>query len=382
MHANTCWGLLSLAVGFGLAILGLPPNYAWLQPYLVYAAGLCGVASIICFIWPLIKALRPLDQTLTADINAAEGFKEVIARSKWSGQHTRNWKLLRPVMYEADRPELDIIKDRLHQELDSQLHDYLRQGRLAAWGRPSLPGITIGPEEQIEPAKWREIVLHFDGRSLNGIPPNICAFRRDGGPRGGGLAYVQTRFSRAQLFKLFPLKRKIFSLQTVAPNQTRAPQLFVEEKEVDAKTFKSELDWNFEQYGPFIGMSAGPEQQIRIHNFQARGWNGTVRSDRTNRTFPIKINDGRGNMISTDKIDVIPVGTWMDVSAPFSPDGDTITISKFLNEIVPFTFFFEYNGKQFRKSFTLEQFEPRIRAYEQQIRKSLVTPPQIKAKDG
>jgi hypothetical protein len=53
MYANTCWGLLCLAATFGLAVLGLPPNYDWLAPWLVATAGVCGLGSAICFAWPL-----------------------------------------------------------------------------------------------------------------------------------------------------------------------------------------------------------------------------------------------------------------------------------------------------------------------------------------
>jgi hypothetical protein len=53
MYANTCWGLLCLAVTFGLAVLGLPIQYEWLSPWLLGAAVACGIGSLICFSWPL-----------------------------------------------------------------------------------------------------------------------------------------------------------------------------------------------------------------------------------------------------------------------------------------------------------------------------------------
>src|SRR5438477_10276828 len=55
MYANTCWGLLGLAVTFGLAVLGLPQDYLWLQPYFIWIAVACGVASVLCFMWPLLR---------------------------------------------------------------------------------------------------------------------------------------------------------------------------------------------------------------------------------------------------------------------------------------------------------------------------------------
>jgi hypothetical protein len=53
MYANTCWGLLSLAVCFGLSVLGLPSQYEWLSLWLLGVAAACGVGSIFCFGWPL-----------------------------------------------------------------------------------------------------------------------------------------------------------------------------------------------------------------------------------------------------------------------------------------------------------------------------------------
>src|SRR6266702_6221464 len=53
MYANTCWGLLGLAVTIGLAVLGLPSQYEWLQPCFLGTAIACGIASVVCFGWPM-----------------------------------------------------------------------------------------------------------------------------------------------------------------------------------------------------------------------------------------------------------------------------------------------------------------------------------------
>ena len=66
MYANTCWGFLGLAVTFGLAVLGLPADYGWLQPWLFGAAVISGVTSVICFLWPLIyRAARTLRKQIS-----------------------------------------------------------------------------------------------------------------------------------------------------------------------------------------------------------------------------------------------------------------------------------------------------------------------------
>ena len=58
MYANTCWGLLGLAVTFGLAVIGLTPEYAWLRSWFWGGSAFFLVASILCFCWPLL--VRPI----------------------------------------------------------------------------------------------------------------------------------------------------------------------------------------------------------------------------------------------------------------------------------------------------------------------------------
>jgi hypothetical protein len=57
MYANTCWGLLGLAVTFALAALGLPSHFEWLSPWLFTTAASCGSVSAACFLWPLIRRI-------------------------------------------------------------------------------------------------------------------------------------------------------------------------------------------------------------------------------------------------------------------------------------------------------------------------------------
>jgi hypothetical protein len=53
MRENSAWSLLTLSVGFMLAILGLTDGWLWLQPFLLVAAAFCLFLSIVCFGWPL-----------------------------------------------------------------------------------------------------------------------------------------------------------------------------------------------------------------------------------------------------------------------------------------------------------------------------------------
>lgn len=57
MWANTCWGFLSLSVAFALARLAMiwtTGHEEW-GPILIWAAAVCGLLSIICFLWPILS---------------------------------------------------------------------------------------------------------------------------------------------------------------------------------------------------------------------------------------------------------------------------------------------------------------------------------------
>src|SRR5690349_10746259 len=115
MYANTCWGLLGLAVTFGLAVIGLPSAYEWAQPYFWYGSIGCLVSSIGCFAWPLVKRLAVGPAHYSADINAAEGFKTIFARSHWIRK--LDWRKLPHGWYETSQPLGKTVDDRLHEAL-------------------------------------------------------------------------------------------------------------------------------------------------------------------------------------------------------------------------------------------------------------------------
>jgi hypothetical protein len=69
MWANTCWGLFGIGYGLVLAMIGLSPEYAWLQPWFHRGAWLSFAASALCFSWPLWRRLfkRPRIEGLFFD---------------------------------------------------------------------------------------------------------------------------------------------------------------------------------------------------------------------------------------------------------------------------------------------------------------------------
>jgi hypothetical protein len=154
----------------------------------------------------------------------------------------------------------------------------------------------------------------------------------------------------------------------------------------------SDFEWGFERYPgyDFIGMSAAPDGQILVQQFQAQGFNrtndpivnisGVVRSDRTNKEFPILYNLADGKLRTSAEIDPIPVNAIVDARAYLSDDQKPIPLKQFLSQVVPFTFIIQYDGKSYRHTFTLSDIEPRIQRYEQDLRKMSAAPPQMSAK--
>jgi hypothetical protein len=127
-----------------------------------------------------------------------------------------------------------------------------------------------------------------------------------------------------------------------------------------------------------------------IQQFQAQGFNrtkdpianfhGRIRSERTTKEFPILFNLLDGKYLKASELNPIPVDAIIDTRAYFSEDEQPISLRQFYADFVPFTFFFEYDGKQYRRTFTLDDIEPLVRQYEQEVRKSAVRPSQMTVK--
>lgn len=69
-----------------------------------------------------------------------------------------------------------------------------------------------------------------------------------------------------------------------------------------------------------------------------------------------------------------PWSAYYDESL-FCARSKTSSIGTFLAENVPFTFFFEYDGKKYRYTFTLEDIEPDLLNYERKVRMRSASPP-------
>ncbi|WP_137043988.1 hypothetical protein [Pseudolabrys sp. FHR47] len=162
-------------------------------------------------------------------------------------------------------------------------------------------------------------------------------------------------------------------------------------KQGDGPIMLSEFEWGFERHPgyPYIGMMGGASHNPAVvFQFRAQGHNRTkdpisnakayIRSDRSGAIYPGFFNI-KGNLFSGDEINPIPVDAIIDIHAYFDPDKKPISIETLLNEIAPITFFFDYDGKQYRRSFSHQEIEVLVRRSEQEM-KPQVTPPQMSPK--
>jgi hypothetical protein len=210
MYANTCWGFLCLAVTFGLGALGLPADYAWLQPYLLYAAPACGLVSVVLFCSPLAGLFFTTTvATPKPNIGAAELFSKIIEQSKWAKRTIKSIDIS-GYFYPPKFDETQKSERALSYKLSNELHDHLRQGTISAWGKFSKNDGDSTPERLINADEWDDIWLSFDRRSLTSVPQASCAYSDI--DRSPNLHYVQVRLCEKQVLKLYPLsltKRKM-----------------------------------------------------------------------------------------------------------------------------------------------------------------------------
>jgi hypothetical protein len=139
MWANTCWGFLTLTVGFALARLSMiwtVGHEEW-GPRLLWAAGICFVLSMSCFLWPLLKRREAIS----------------LPQPNMSIADVTNY-MVNDSAIELKKPKLEEIqlfgpaKGKLlnwwgigHQDALTRVQTALNNGTLDAWGcRELKPG--------------------------------------------------------------------------------------------------------------------------------------------------------------------------------------------------------------------------------------------------
>jgi hypothetical protein len=126
------------------------------------------------------------------DIDAREAFFRILEESEWRENQLRTT---------IDTTHL--VPDWLERRLDNEIHKTLRNSRLASWGEECLPGTAMTPEKPIPPETWDKVEIHFD--RMQQFPRTGAHWKGRTSRELGGLAWVAIRFSKEQIFKLFPL---------------------------------------------------------------------------------------------------------------------------------------------------------------------------------
>jgi hypothetical protein len=162
-----------------------------------------------------IVAVSPaINATHRPDLDVVEAFDLLLTQSKWAKDRAEHPERMPAGWYEnSAATDADRITGRLKVSLNREIHDALRLGRIAAWGRPGTT--SGGPMTPIKPEEWDDIVLDFEQRFVSGgRQPFIGAFRRPQAKPDRSLAYVDVKFSRDQIQDQFSLLDEPFKLPT------------------------------------------------------------------------------------------------------------------------------------------------------------------------
>jgi hypothetical protein len=156
--------------------------------------------------------------------------------------------------------------------------------------------------------------------------------------------------------------------------------------------------WNFEQtargLGFFITLQKIGDQEIRVIEFGAQGKNnsgdpisqfsGYMRSDRTNAQIPIYILAQSADEAKIQAcfqhpwIPTLPEETFgippfadFQIStrekAFIEAGKDGVTLSKFINDFVPFTIVLEYDGMKIERKFSREEVNRQVELFEKSL---------------
>ncbi|MCG2629717.1 hypothetical protein L6654_24135 [Bradyrhizobium sp. WYCCWR 13023] len=201
---------LKTAVGgflsfFGMTFFGAT-NMQW-SPPAVLLAGLtaAAVVSVTLVAFRIWLRMEPKKHTakqneasvaptapLDGDIDARAAFFRILESSQWRADQDV-----------ATDPK-GLVYDWREVRLSTEIHNYLRNGQLAAWGEECLPGTASTPRKPIPPETWDRVAIHFDRSSA---PRTAAHFRGRTSRAQGPMAWVGIQFSSAQMFDLYPLRR-------------------------------------------------------------------------------------------------------------------------------------------------------------------------------
>jgi hypothetical protein len=150
MWANTCWGFLAAALALGLAAFMLNPEQLWARPLLVVAMAVCIVASIFCFLWPLLKNIWSPIKIAETQIEYDVFLYDAICRI-----HLGKWKKITIIdgHLAIDGAGFQTIRDLLER-----IRQLAFDGRFPIWGKK--PGFW-SLLEQPPPGFWQHHQINY-----------------------------------------------------------------------------------------------------------------------------------------------------------------------------------------------------------------------------
>jgi hypothetical protein len=130
--------------------------------------------------------------TLEPNIDARSAFFKILESSRWRTEQERTTTDTRHLVY-----------DWLEVRLRGEIHKALRNSKLDSWGEECLQGTATTPEKLIPPEAWDKVEIVFDRGSA---PRTAAHFKGYTSRETGRMAWVAVKFSREQIFQLFPLE--------------------------------------------------------------------------------------------------------------------------------------------------------------------------------
>jgi hypothetical protein len=205
------------AVGWLAMILFGSTNTNWSVQSVVVAAFVVAasvaviVVAVRTLLWPTTKPEKPqvvapaLSATPEPDISARDAYFMTLADSLWKRQQQATM-----IVTVHTRP------DWLPFRLRDEIHNALRNEKIAAWGRESLVGMVATAEQPIPPDVWSKAELDFNSDPRFVRTP--ACLKGSVTWQLGRSVWNDVRFCREQFFRHF-------SLVSVASQRDLAQQL-------------------------------------------------------------------------------------------------------------------------------------------------------------
>jgi hypothetical protein len=149
MWANTCWGLFGIAITLAIAMIGLPPEYIWLQSWFIGGAVLTFAASLLCFSRPLWRR-TPNPILLPAQLAVFEQIQQFFGGLDESGLRSL-FDLPNMLRFNILLTRRDLQKNSFPTDLNTEMNSYFKDGQGRAVYRYASVTVTTSQIVNIEP---------------------------------------------------------------------------------------------------------------------------------------------------------------------------------------------------------------------------------------